>query len=96
MSLSSLINRSEDVEIHSLKVGEVAALATPVITDLTHKLLEEDEIDEEDLFASVDKEDEGELEQVTSDLHLQQLKGHILHNSYAMLHLFNVIRLLKF
>ena len=63
MSLSSLTNRSEDVEVHTLEVGEVTSLAAPVNTDFTHKLLQEDEIDEEDLFASVDKEDEGELEQ---------------------------------
>ena len=43
--------------------GEVTALSGPATTDFTRKLLQEDESDDEDLFASVDEEDEGELEQ---------------------------------
>ena len=38
-------------------------LAAPAITDFTRKLLQEDESDEEDPFANVGEEDEGELEQ---------------------------------
>ena len=47
----------------SLKAGEVATLGSPAITDATRKLLQEDESDEEDLFASLDEEDEGDLKQ---------------------------------
>ena len=60
--ISVNVDSSEDAEIHCLKAGEVAALATPAITDFTCKLLQEDESDE-DPFASMDKEDEGKLEQ---------------------------------
>ena len=60
--ISVNVDGSEDAEIHCLKAGEVAALAAPAITDLTRRLLQEDESDE-DPFASVDEEDEGDLEQ---------------------------------
>ena len=61
--ISVNVDGSEDAEIYCLKAGEVAALAAPAITYFTRKLLQEDESDEEDPFANVDKEDEGELEQ---------------------------------
>ena len=47
----------------NLKAGKVATLASPAITEANCKLLQEDESDEEDLFASLNKEDEGDLEQ---------------------------------
>lgn len=60
--ISVNVDGSEDVEIHCLKAGQEAALAAPAITDLTRRLLQEDESDE-DPFAGVDEEDEEELEQ---------------------------------
>ena len=57
------VDGSEDAEIYCLKGDGVAALAGPATTDFTRKLLQEDESDEKDPFASVDEEDEGELEQ---------------------------------
>ena len=56
------VDGSEDVEIYCHKDGEVAALAALAIIDFTCELLQEDEGDKEDPFASVDEEDEGELE----------------------------------
>ena len=57
------VDNSEGAEIYCLKAGEVAALDVPAITDFTRRLLQEDESNKEDPFASVDEEDEGELEQ---------------------------------
>ena len=48
--------------VYQSQAGEVAALAAQAITDFTRKFLQEDESDE-DPFASVDEEDERELEQ---------------------------------
>ena len=62
-SISVNVDGSEDAEIYCLKAGEVAALAAPATTEFTRKLLQEDGSDKEDSFASVDEEDEGELEQ---------------------------------
>ena len=45
------------------RLVKLLLLAAPAITDFTCKLLQEDESNEEVPFASVDKEDEGELEQ---------------------------------
>ena len=45
------------------KLGEVATLASSAITNATRKLLQEDESDDEDAFACLDEEDEGDLEQ---------------------------------
>ena len=47
----------------SLKADEVDTLASPGNTYATCKLLQEDESDEEDLFASLDEEDNGDLKQ---------------------------------
>ena len=63
--ISANVDGSEDAEIYCLKAGEVVP---PAITDFTSKLLQEDESDEEDPFASVDKEDDEELEQ--NELHV--------------------------
>ena len=58
-----IVDGSKDAEIHCLKAGEVATLGAPGITGTTCKLLQEYESDEEDPFASLDKEDVGELNQ---------------------------------
>ena len=62
--ISANVDSSEDAQIYCLKAGvKLLLLAAPAITNFTCKLLQEDEGDKEDLFASVDEEDEGELEQ---------------------------------
>ena len=55
--ISMNVDGSEGVEIFCLKSGEVTAIST----DLTGMLLQED-VSDEDLFAGVNNEDEGELE----------------------------------
>ena len=45
------------------RLVKLLLLVAPSITNLTRKLLQEDESDEEDRFASMDEEDMGELEQ---------------------------------
>ena len=56
------MNGSEDAESNCLEAGEGAALVAPAITDSTHKVLQEDESSNEDLFANMDI-NEGELKQ---------------------------------
>ena len=45
------------------RLVKLLLLAAPAITDFTCKFLQEDESNEEYLFSSVDKEDDGELQQ---------------------------------
>ena len=47
----------------SLKAGELATLASSAITHATHKLLQEDESNEEHPFARKDEEVGGDLKQ---------------------------------
>ena len=61
--ISVNVDGSEGTEIYCLKAGEVAPWAALVIPDFTRKLLQEDESNEEDPFASVDEEDKEEVEQ---------------------------------
>ena len=61
--ISVYVDGSEDAEIYCLKVVGVAALAAPVTTDFTRQLLQEDGSNKEDLFASVNEENEEQLEQ---------------------------------
>ena len=57
--ISVNVDGPEDAEIYCLQSGDIAALAAPAITVFTRKLQQEDENDEDDPFASVDKADEG-------------------------------------
>ena len=89
-----IVNGSENAdEIHCFKDGEDATLTAPAITDVTRKLLQEIESDEEDLFASLGEEERANSNKMNLLLILTAIKT--MFSTTAMLHYAKSANMLK-